>query len=117
MQSANPTVQINLADEEAEVKGEEKDTSVSTPEPSATGENVDKYDEHHKITVRSPIGASVYMDGSYKGTAPCSFPKKIGTITITLSKEGTATKSYTVTTIDDDKDVEWSFPASDSTSE
>lgn len=117
VQSANPTVQINLADEEAEVKGEEKDTSVSTPEPSATGENVDKYDEHHKITVRSPIGASVYMDGSYKGTAPCSFPKKIGTITITLSKEGTATKSYTVTTIDDDKDVEWSFPASDSTSE
>lgn len=110
VQSANPTVQINLADEEAEVKGDSKDTSVSKENSSQDSQNSDKYDNLHEIKVTTPAGASVYMDGIYKGKAPCSFAKKIGTVTITLSKDGFVTKSYTVTTMDDSKDVEWSFP-------
>ncbi len=110
VQSANPTVQINLADEEAEVKGDSKDTSVSKEDSSQDSQNSDKYDNLHEIKVTTPAGASVYMDGIYKGKAPCSFAKKIGTVTITLSKDGFVTKSYTVTTMDDSKDVEWSFP-------
>ncbi len=110
VQSANPTVQINLADEEAEVKGDSKDTSVSKEDSSQNSQDSDKYDNLHEIKVTTPAGASVYMDGIYKGKAPCSFAKKIGTVTITLSKDGFVTKSYTVTTMDDNKDVEWSFP-------
>lgn len=115
VQSANPTLRISLADEEAEVVDESDDTSV-TDESSQSGSQVsDTYDNLHKITVSTPAGASVYMDGTYKGTAPCSFPKKIGSVTITLSKSGYTTKSYTVTTLDDSKDVEWSFPELEST--
>lgn len=109
VQSANPTVHISLADEEAEVEDDEG-TSVSDGESDDKGQVSDQYDNLHKITISTPAGASVYMDGTYKGTAPCSFAKKIGTITITLSKQGFTTKSYTVTTIDDSKDVQWSFP-------
>lgn len=108
VQSANPTVRISLADEEAEVD-EDDGTSVSDDE-SGNNQVSDRYDSLHKITISTPAGASVYMDGTYKGTTPCSFTKKIGTITITLSKQGFTTKSYTVTTIDDSKDVQWSFP-------
>lgn len=110
VQSANPTVRISLADEEAEVADKSDETSVTSEESGESSQVSDVYDNLHKITVSTPSGASVYMDGTYKGTAPCSFPKKIGTITITLAKDGCTTKSYTVTTTDDSKDVEWNFP-------
>lgn len=110
VKSAGPTVSINLADEKAEVPDGSDDTSVkkdnSTKEQSVSGQS----DNQHTITVSEPIGASVYMDGTFKGTAPCSFPKKIGTVTITLSMAGLTTKSYTMKTLDDGKDVAWSFP-------
>lgn len=109
VQSANPTVRISLADEEAEV-ADDDGTSVSADESDGNSQVSEQYDNLHKITVSTPAGASVYMDGTYKGTAPCSFTKKIGTVTITLSKQGFTTKSYTVTTIDDSQDVQWSFP-------
>lgn len=115
VQSANPTVRISLADEEAEVEDESDDTSVSKDESADSNSVSDKYDQEHKITVNTPAGASVYLDGTYKGKAPCSFSKKIGSVTITLSMDGHTTKSYTVTTIDDDKDVQWSFPDLEST--
>lgn len=115
VQSANPTLRISLADEEAEVVDESKDTSVTNQNSQDSSQVSDTYDNLHKITVSTPAGASVYMDGTYKGTAPCSFSKKIGAVTITLSKDGYTTKSYTVTTLDDSKDVEWSFPDLEST--
>lgn len=117
VQSANPTVRISLADEEAEVEDTSDDTSVSKDDSSDSNSISDKYDQEHKITVNTPAGASVYLDGTYKGKAPCSFEKKIGSVTITLSMNGYTTKSYTVTTIDDDKDVQWSFPDLESTAE
>ncbi len=110
VQSANPTLRISLADEEAEVVDESKDTSVTDQDSKDSSQVSDTYDNLHKITVSTPAGARVYLDGTYKGTAPCSFPKKIGAVTITLSKDGYTTKSYAVTTLDDSKDVEWSFP-------
>lgn len=115
VQSANPTVRISLADEEAEVEDESDGTSVSDDSADNENEVSNQYDNLHKITVNTPAGASVYLDGSYQGKAPCSFAKKIGTVTITLSRDGYTTKSYTVTTIDDSKDVQWSFPDLEST--
>ncbi len=68
-------------------------------------------DEAHTITIAEPMGAAVYLDGTFKGTAPCSFPKSIGTHTITLSMSGYTTKSYTVEIANDYENVEWKFPA------
>lgn len=116
VQSANPTVRISLPDEEAEVVDDDSDkTSVSEEDSSGGSTSSDDYDNLHNITVSTPVGASVYLDGVYKGKAPCSFSKKIGTITITLSMDGYTTKSYTVKTTDDNKDVQWSFPDLEST--
>lgn len=51
----------------------------------------------------APEGAEVYLDNVYKGIVPCKFTKVIGSQTITLSKSGYVTKSYSVDILDDDK--------------
>ena len=76
-------------------------TSTATPTPST--------DSNCKISIKEPDGASVYVNGVYKGVAPISFTKIIGDLTITLSKTGYVTKSYSVTIEDDSEDVEYSF--------
>lgn len=79
---------------------------ANTKEPTATkvpNENT------HKIYISKPVGASVYVNGGYKGVAPLSFPKILGNVTITLSKSGCQTKSYSITVADDGEDVEYSF--------
>ena len=128
VQTANPTVNISLANKDASVQeADEKADKTSKTEKSESSNDTgsrsksssveksenataDQYDNDHSIKVETPKGATVYLDGTYMGTAPCSFPKKIGDITLTLEKSGYTTKSYSVTTIDDDKDVQWSFP-------
>jgi hypothetical protein len=66
-------------------------------------------DSDHTITVSAPEGAEVYLDNVYKGLAPCTFTKIIGSQTITLRKDGYSTKSYSVDILDDDEDVKLSF--------
>ena len=108
------TVRINLVEEEAEA-------SDTTAAPSATGkstktssESTDdtqtkQIDSDHTITVSAPQGAEVYLDNVYKGLAPCTFTKVIGSQTVTLRRDGYATKSYSVDILDDDQDVKLSF--------
>ncbi len=108
------TVRIDLVEEEAEA-------SDTTAAPSATGkstktspENTDdtqtkQIDSDHTITVSAPQGAEVYLDNVYKGLAPCTFTKVIGSQTVTLCRDGYATKSYSVDILDDDQDVKLSF--------
>lgn len=108
--SASPIVKISLASEEAEVEDEESDSPTSVEQKSDVESDVSTYDNEHKITVSTPTGAAVYLDGTYMGVSPCTFSKKIGDITITLAKDGYTTKSYSVKTVDDAKDVQWSFP-------
>ncbi|MCI8307494.1 MAG: PEGA domain-containing protein [Lachnospiraceae bacterium] len=89
-------------------------TSLATASPDnnkATGDESEiQYDKKHTMSVNAPEGAEVYLNGVYKGIAPCSFPKQIGTQTISLSKEGCTTRSYTVVINDDEQDVTWTFP-------
>lgn len=59
----------------------------------------------NKVTISTPVGASVYFDGEYLGIAPISFTKVTGSHIITFSKMGYLSKSYTVTFTDDSKDV------------
>ena len=119
-----PTIRINLATEDTGVDTDDEDseTTVSASSDSGSGSDSEsddtdtegvsakKTDEDHKITVSTPVGAAVYLDGTYKGEVPCSFTKVIGSITLTLTKEGYTTKSYSVEISDDSQDVSWSFP-------
>lgn len=65
----------------------------------------------YKVIVTGPDGASVYFDDAYVGTVPASFSKKSGTHTLTVSKSGYVTKSYTVEIGTDLTDVTFALPA------
>lgn len=112
VQDPNPTIKIDLAEESAEVEDEDSSSSVSDEDnsSSSTKSSTTSYDKEHKITVSAPSGAAVYVDGAYKGVVPCDFTKMLGNVTLTLTKEGYETKSYSVQISDDSQNVTWSFP-------
>ena len=62
------------------------------------------------ITIKGPEGAGIYVDGDYVGLAPVTFPKVVGTHTITLYKTGYLIKSYTITAADNGENDEHTFP-------
>lgn len=123
VEKAGDIIKIDLIEENASVASQE-----STPKPSGTtgaskngsdkeddddndGDDVTtkKIDSNHTITVSAPEGAEVYLDNIYKGLAPCTFTKVIGSQTITLSKPGYQTKSYSIDILDDNKNVKLGF--------
>ena len=63
----------------------------------------------YKITVSSPAGAEVYVDGIYTGIAPISFAKVSGRHEIILRKEGYVTRSYTLAIDTEQRDEVFSF--------
>lgn len=79
----------------------------STDYKLADGDSVDK---DHKIYIKAPSGASVYLDSEYMGTAPVKFDKIIGSHVLTFIKDGYKTTSYSVEVADDDKDEYYTFP-------
>lgn len=103
-------IDINLIEEKAEAS-EKKATASPTAAPSSKDDDTitKKIDSNHTITVSAPEGAEVFLDNVYKGLAPCTFTKVIGSQTITLSDAGYVTKSYSVDILDDDKNVKLSF--------
>lgn len=91
---------------------EEKDNTELTDVPkedASTSETV-KVDSDHKMSVKSPVGAKMYLNGTYKGTVPVDIPKEIGNHTITFQQEGYETKSYQLEVIDDGSDAYFSYP-------
>ena len=82
------------------------DTGGPTASPvSSTG--------HGKITVYSTEGASVYVDGVYRGDisgGSLTFDKPSGTISLELKKSGYVTKKYTLTMDDDEEEQVFRFP-------
>ncbi|MBO6108373.1 MAG: PEGA domain-containing protein, partial [Eubacterium sp.] len=119
IQDPEPVIRIDLAEEIAAVEDDEGDTDGEGTASESTVDDDDgtvqnpsdvDYDVDHKITVSAPDGASVYINGTYKGVAPCSFVKCLGQITVTLQREGYETKSYSMEIIDDSEDTTLSFP-------
>lgn len=116
---ASKTINISLetSDTASAATGAPQSTESSeTTEPQATAAatsksktKTKKIDSNHTISVTAPEGAEVYLDNVYKGIVPCKFTKVIGSQTITLSKSGYVTKSYSVDILDDDKNVKLSF--------
>lgn len=112
IKDAGPVIRIDLAEESAEVAQDPEEKSESSVSKDDSGKAVAdaEYDVDHKITISAPAGAEVYINGTHKGQVPCSFTKMIGDVTLTLSKDGYTTKSYSVKISDDSQDVSWSFP-------
>ena len=83
---------------------------------SKTSDSDDKKEDNnvisgYKVTFDAPIGAEAYLDGNYVGMLPVSFAKTAGKHTVTLSKEGYETKSYTIQIDSEYTNVTYTFPA------
>lgn len=77
------------------------DTEETTKESGETTENI--------IRINKPVNVDVYVDGEYIGVAPVTFPKTVGSHTVTLYKSGYLIKSYTIYASNNGKDDEYSF--------
>lgn len=86
-------------------------SNAGTASPSASPSASPTIDKSHKITVSSPADVEVYLDDSYKGIAPVSFTKVLGSHTITLKKDGYVTKKYTIHVENDSENVFYTFAA------
>lgn len=64
----------------------------------------------YSVSIKAPEGAALYVDSEYIGIIPCSFKKSVGKKTITLTKNGYNTISYTVNIPNAAGDMSYSFP-------
>ncbi|NLK02825.1 MAG: PEGA domain-containing protein [Clostridiales bacterium] len=67
-------------------------------------------DSESLIYIQNPSGASVYLNGKFKGESPGSFGKVIGRHVLTFIKKGYQTKSYTIDIVDDGLDTYINLP-------
>ncbi|MCR5269094.1 MAG: PEGA domain-containing protein [Lachnospiraceae bacterium] len=108
-----PSTELNNNTEESSENTE--NTPNTVPEQTtANTENTTTADTNSitgakKIYVQQPVDAEVYLDGNYIGVAPISTNKVTGSHTITLSRSGYYTKSYTIYVENDNNDVNLSF--------
>lgn len=104
-----PTATLNIKLEEAE-EGEE-DEAEEEENDSVSSNSVSNVTSpsDHRVYIDAPVGAELYLDGSYIGVVPTNFAKKAGTYVISLRKEGYQTRSYTLQVDDSNKDVSYSF--------
>ena len=63
----------------------------------------------NRVYVDAPLNVEVYVDSNYVGVSPVSFTKVTGDHTITLSKNGYQSRSYTIYLYDDGEDITYSF--------
>ncbi|MDE6025140.1 MAG: PEGA domain-containing protein [Lachnospiraceae bacterium] len=96
---------------ESATKGDSTSEKGTESSGKTTEKTTEKVETDNKITIKSPVGVGVYLDGEYMGEAPATFPKTVGTHTITLYKKGYLIKSYTIQSTDNGKDDEYSFAA------
>lgn len=114
VEEASKVLPIKLVEADSTVGDSATATPAATSSSSSDSSDSDdtvtkKIDSEHTITVTAPEGAEVFVDNVYKGMAPCSFTKMIGSLTITLSDTGYVTKSYSVDILDDGKNAKLSF--------
>lgn len=100
---ANIDVEMETSD------GKDDEDSVSGNTISASGE--------YKVYIDAPEEAELYVDGSYVGIIPVSFPKESGSHTISIRKTGYQTRSYSLRINDENKDVTYSFSELQTTKE
>ncbi|SHO52968.1 PEGA domain-containing protein [Anaerocolumna xylanovorans DSM 12503] len=86
-------------------------TDTGSSNTSSNGTTSDNGSTNY-VYIQSPDGASVYVNGEFKGIAPVSFPKTTaGQLYITFIQSGYETKTYTVEVKNDGEDTKLNFPA------
>lgn len=90
-------------------ESEASDSSTIKTSESPSGESM-KVIYNYKIKVESPKGVNVYFDDAFVGVSPVSFTKISGDHTLTFSKDGYVTKSYTVEIGTDETDATFELP-------
>lgn len=100
--SSNKKTESTKSESDDEEDGDEDDEKASTTESNSSD---DGKETDNKVTISGPAGVTVYLDGEYVGIAPISFTKVVGSHILTLSMSGYLSKSYTVTFVDDGKDI------------
>ncbi len=98
------TIQVTMEKDTGDSVSSNTTTNTTTESEAASTNG-------SKITISEPIGAEVYMDGSYIGIAPVSFKKTVGVHVITLRQKGYETRSYTINVTDLTSDENMSFSA------
>lgn len=88
-----------------------EDTDIGSDADTGDDPSEEIRDPGHLVYIQSPLGASVYIDGEYMGTSPCSFEKIVGSHVLTLIEEGYETMSYAIEVENDGKDQYFSMPA------
>lgn len=86
----------------------EEDDSDHESDP-AEGEDEEDDKNTYKVFIDAPKDVEVFVDGNYIGVAPTSFPKKVGTVVVTLKKDGYQTRSYTLNFEEASSDSHYSF--------
>ncbi len=86
-----------------------KSSTKSTTKNSTNSANSNLTDGY-SVQVVEPQGAALYVDSVYIGIVPCAFDKKVGTKTITLTKSGYNTISYSISISNTAGDLTYSFP-------
>lgn len=99
----NATIQVTMEKDNGNSVSSNTTTTTSETEAASTSSG--------KVTIAAPVGAEVYVDGSYIGIAPVSFKKTIGVHVITLRQDGYETRSYTINITDLTTDESMSFSA------
>lgn len=92
-------------DEKDKNEKEDNETGSKASDSNAIASSSDKY----KVYIDAPEDVEAYLDGSYIGLTPVSFPKTAGNHVITLRKTGYQTRSYTLQIDSEKKDVNYSF--------
>ena len=91
-------------EKKAENSSQSSDNTVSGSSTSAGSASTG-----YKVTIESPVGAEIYVDGNYVGIVPASFTKVAGSHEVTVRKSGYLTRSYTIDVDKEEKDVSYSF--------
>lgn len=98
------TIQVTMEKDTGDSVSSNTTTSTATESEAASTNG-------SKITISGPVGAEVYMDGSYIGIVPVSVKKTEGVHVITLRQDGYETRSYTINVTDLTNDETMSFSA------
>ena len=103
----NSQIQNQTDNKEENSSKESKTESDNTVSGSST--SAGSSSTGYKVTIESPTGAEIYVDGSYVGIVPASFAKVAGSHEVTVRKSGYLTRSYTIDVDKEEKDISYSF--------
>ena len=108
--SANSTEAVTITNTDTSTEKKSENSSQSSDNTvSGSSTSAGSASTGYKVTIESPVGAEIYVDGNYVGIVPASFTKVAGNHEVTVRKSGYLTRSYNIDVDKEEKDVSYSF--------